>query len=287
MSIRTRRSEEARSHVARVRGIFASETSTSISKAKIYEDGSSRDVELEEARFEKTDAYTAWTGIADVLASANGKVCVVDPAHFTKPGGGYMNGAWDIESQLCSESNLFPILEGLESVFHAGNRHYGRGGLNSDRAVYIEDVMFITNGKMVRRDVLAISPVNRKMALENNRSEPECDLDLCNRVNSIMNIAALNSADTLVLSDFGCGYMGNDADVVAGLFKRWLDEHPGQFETVIFAIAGGPALDDFRDVFPEKPREVVVQESQDVDMTEDEDDSTDVEPTSEGRWVFN
>ena len=285
MANRDQRIAQAKDHISRVKGIFETDIARALEGIRIYEEGEARAVELEEARFENTTAHTAWTGIANALSFAEGKVCVVDPAHFTRPGGGYMNGAWDIESQLCAESNLLPILEGMDKTFYAENRHYGRGGLNSDRAVYIEDVVFTIKGKMKHCDVLVISPVNRKMALENNRSEAECDTDMRNRIISLMNIAAMNKADTLVLADFGCGYMGNDGKVVAGLFKEWLDEHPGQFETVIFAIAGGPALDDFRDVFPEKPKEDVVEQPVKTE-DDDEDEEIDIEPVSEGRWVF-
>ena len=185
------------------------------------------------------------------------------------------------------ESNLVPILEGMDKTFYAENRHYGHGGLNSDRAMYIEDVVFTIKGKMEYCDVLVISPVNRKMALENNRSEAECDTDMKNHIVSLMNLAAMNKADTLVLADFGCGYMCNDGKVVAGLFKEWLDAHPDQFETVIFAIAVGPALDDIRVVFPEKPKEFVIKEAPKTDELEEDDGEIDVEPVSEGRWVFD
>ena len=74
-------------------------------------------------------------------------------------------------------------------------------------------------------------------------------MDLAHRIETIMRIAAVNEADTLVLGAFGCGFFGNDPEQVAGLLKSWLDAHGGQFEKVVFSIAGGPALDAFREAF--------------------------------------
>ena len=287
MTPKEERAKEARDHISRVNGIFEAETAASIERVVIYEDGDMRNPELGEAKFEDTEAVTAWESVAKAIEKAKGRVCVVDPAHFTRPAGGYEKGSWDIESQICAESNLAPILKGIAQRFHQSNKHYGRGGLNSDRAAYIEGVVFTTSGEMKKCDVLAISPVNRKMARENNRSEAECDQDLANRVKTLLNIAAVHEIDTLVLHDFGCGWMGNDGASVAGLFKAWLDEHPGHIGKVVFAIAGGPALDDFRDVFPEEKRVVETEVSGEETENGADDFEIGIEQTSEGRWVFD
>ena len=288
MPTKEERQAEARKHNGLVRGVFASEVAAAIESAVIYEDGDGRELELPEPRFESTTAVVAWEPLARAIERAAGKGCVVDPASFTRPGGNYLGGGWSPEEQICAESSLFPVLEGMKESYYDENRQSGRGGLNSDRALYLSDIVFTTGGVTKRRDVLAIAPVNRRMALENHRSEAECDIDLANRIEALMRIAAANEVDTLVLHAFGCGFFGNDAARVAGLFKAWLDAHPGQFERVVFAIAGGPALDAFRDVFPEEGRrERVVEQVREEADVEDDEDETDVEPTSDGRWVFD
>ena len=286
MPTKEERQAEAKKHNGLVRGVFGSDIAAAVESAVVYEDGDGRELELPEARFEATEAVTAWDRMARVIDRASGKVCVVDPANFTRPGGNYLGGGWSPEEQICAESNLFPVLEGLKERYYDGNRQAGRGGLNSDRAVYLSDIVFTTGGVTKKRDVLVIAPVNRRFALENHRSEAECDADFANRVEALMRIAAANEADTLVLHAFGCGFFENDPAVVAGLFKTWLDAHPGQFEKVVFAIAGGPALDVFREMFPLEERErPVVEEA--PEEHEDDDDRTDVKPTSDGRWVFD
>ena len=289
MPTKEERQVEARKHNGLVRGVFASEIQQAVESAVIYEDGEGRELDLPEPRFEQTQVGVAWDTIARVVEAAAGKVCVLDPASFVRPGGNYLGGGWSPEEQICAESNLFPILEGLKERYYDKNRQSGRGGLNTDRALYLTDVVFTTAGVTKKRDILAIAPVNRRLALENNRPEAECDLDLANRIEALMRIAAANEPDTLVLCAFGCGFFENDATRVANLFKEWLDAHPGMFDRVVFAIAGGPSLDAFRAVFPEEERRREAAEEQ-VRAESDEDDDeedTDVAPTSNGRWVFD
>ena len=287
MPTKEERRKEAARHTGMVKGLFASEIEKTVESAVLYEDGEGRDLALPEPRFEKTTIKVEWSGIATVASSSYGKVCLLDPANYRTPGGNYLGGGWSPEEQICAESNLFPILEGLRETYYAGNKHTGRGGLYSDRALYLSDVIFTTGGIMQKRDVIVCAPPNRRFALENNRSEAECDIDLANRVRTILHIAAVHEVDTLVLNAFGCGFFDNDPSKVAGLFQTWLDAHPGQFQRVVFAIAGGPALDVFRAVFPRETKEgAKVPVAVDVEDGDDEYDDIDVKQTSEGRWVF-
>ena len=287
MPTKEERQAEARKHNGLVRGVFESDIAASIESAVIYEDGDGRELELGEPRFEETRAVVEWDTLARAIERANGKVCVLDPANFTRPGGNYLGGGWSPEEQICAESNLFPVLEGLKGTYHDNNRQSGRGGLNTDRAVYLHDIVFTTGGVTKMRDVLVVAPVNRRFALENHRSEAECDMDLANRVEAIMRIAAANEVDTLVLHAFGCGFFENDPKVVAGLFKSWIDANPGQFERVVFAIAGGPSLDVFREVFPFEETRRTVEVKEETPDEEEDEEGTDVAPTSDGRWVFD
>lgn len=280
------RKKEAQKHLGLVKGLFATETARTVEGATLYEDGEGRDLELPEPRFETTQIAVEWADAASVAQSAKGKVCLLDPASYTKPGGNYLGGGWSPEEQLCAESNLYCVLEGLADTYYADNRQSAHGGLYSDRALYLSDLMFTTGGAMKKRDVLVVAPPNRRFALENHRSEAECDFDLANRVRTIMTIAAANEVDVLVLCAFGCGFFDNDPAQVAGLFKAWLDEHPGQFERVVFAITGGPALDVFRDVFADavpKVEEAVVEA---VDDDDDDEEDWLPETNEDGRWVF-
>lgn len=286
MATKEERKVEAEKHLGLVRGLFAAETAATVEGAALYEDGDGRELTLPEPRFDQTEAVVEWGQLADAVARARGKACVVDPASYRVPGGNYLNGGWGTEEQICAESNLFPVLEGLRAVYHDANRQSAHGGLNSDRALYLRDVVFTTGGTMRKRDVLVCAPPNRNFALENHRSVAECDMDLAHRIEAVMRIAAANGADTLVMGAFGCGFFGNDAEHVAGLLKAWLDAHPGQFQTVVFSIAGGPSLDAFRAAFP---KEEAVQEAAADGEDEFDDDLDDWfynTDDNSGRWIF-
>ena len=49
---------------------------------------------------------------------AEGKTLVVDPASFTRPGGGYEDGAFGPEQILCANSNLYPVLRGMKRAYY-------------------------------------------------------------------------------------------------------------------------------------------------------------------------
>lgn len=289
MPTKEERQAEAKKHLGLVKGVFASDIQKSIEDRELYEDGEGRELELPEPRYERTEALVVWSQMAPAIAQAKGKVCVLDPANFRTPGGNYLGGGWSPEEQICAESTLFAVLEGLKAEYYDGNRQSGRGGLNTDRALYLRDITFTTGGVTRQRDVLVVAPPNRRFALENHRSEAECDLDLANRIETIMRIAAVHEPDTLVLNAFGCGFFENDPAQVAGLFKAWLDNHPGMFERVLFVIGGGPSLDAFRDAFPaeEAPRAEKAEPAHETGGEDEDEDEIDIEPTADGRWVFD
>ncbi|HAM14862.1 MAG TPA: TIGR02452 family protein [Eggerthellaceae bacterium] len=288
MPTRDERQIEAKKHLGLVKGVFAKEIAETVESAVLYEDGEGRDLALPEPRFETTEIRVERTEAAQAVYKAKGKACVLDFASYRNPGGGYANGGWAQEEALCAESNLQPILEGLRDVYYTPNRQTMRGGLYSDRALYLKDVMFTIDGGMKKRDVIVSAAVNRRFALENNRSEVECDIDMGNRVRSVLHIAAANEVDTLVLGAFGCGVFGNDPNKVALLFKNWLDANPGQFETVVFAVPSGPNHDVFAEVFPrkEEPVQPEVSVAEDDEFDDDVDDWFYNTDENSGRWIF-
>lgn len=288
MPTKDERKAEALKHIGLMKGVFSKEIAQTVESAVLYEDGEGRELPLPEPRFEQTKITVERIDAAQAITRAKGKACVLDFASYRNPGGGYANGGWAQEEALCAESNLMPILEGLRDVYYTPNRQSMRGGLYSDRALYLTDVMFTCDGGMNKRDVLVCAAVNRRFALENHRSEAECDIDMIHRVHAVMHIAAANEVDTLVLGAFGCGVFGNDPAKVAILFKDWLEAHPGQFETVVFAVPGGPNFEAFRAAFPseqEQPKPVTPALDED-EFDDDADDWLFNTDDHSGRWIF-
>lgn len=205
---------------------------------------------------------------------ATGKTMIVDPGAFTRPGGAYEDGAFGPEQILCSESNLYPILVAHKRDFYDKNRDYRRGSLFTDRALYVPEVLFSRGGDVRRADVLVIAEPIRAYALENHRSERECDKALADRIETIFRIAAASGAETLIMGAFGCGRNGYPVERVIELIQNWIAEHPGAVPNVVFAVPRMHA-DAFREAFgapePERPAPVVVAEDEGDREGDDED----------------
>lgn len=205
---------------------------------------------------------------------ATGKTMIVDPGAFTRPGGAYEDGAFGPEQILCSESNLYPILVAHKRDFYDKNRDYRRGSLFTDRALYMPEVLFSRGGDVRRADVLVIAEPVRAFALENHRSERECDKALADRIEAIFRIAAANGTETLIVGAFGCGRNGYPVEQVIELIQNWIAEHPGAVPNVVFAVPRMHA-DAFREAFgapePERPAPVVVAEDEGDREGDDED----------------
>lgn len=236
MPTRDERRNAAAKHIALVNGIFAAETKEAIASAKIYKDGEGRELELPDPAFEKTKTRVTTNFAPSAIHRAEGKIIVVDPASFTRPGGAYEDGSFGSEQILCANSNLYPVLQAMQSTYYNVNRSYQCGQLFTGRALYLEDIVFTRDGDMKKADVLAIAEPNRQRALENHRSERECDKVLADRIEAIMRIAAAHACETLIVGAFGCGREAGSEDYTITLFKNWIEAHPGSIGTVVFAV---------------------------------------------------
>ena len=171
---------------------------------------------------------------------------------------------------LCSDSNLFEVLDGIKRSFHARNRDYRRGMLFTDRCAYLPDVAFSRDGTVRKADVIAIAEPMRKRALENHRSEAECDHEQARRIETILCVAAANGCETLVTGAFGCGRLGYPVQQVIDLFKKWLDAHPGALKRVVFAVPRAH-FDAFDAAFGQPKEEAPAPVTVDEEETDDED----------------
>lgn len=256
MPSKEERQAEAKKHIALMKSVFSAETDAAIKSAKFYEDGEGRELPIPEPRFEATATEVTTDFMVTALYKHKGTVALVDPAAFSKPAGGYEEGSFGPEQALCSESNLYPVLSGLKKEYYDKNRGFASGQIYNDHAMYLSDVTFTRNGSICKAGVVVIAAPNRTRALENHRSPEGIDQALGFRIEALLRIAAANGAGTLICNAFGCGALGNDPQQVIGLFKGWLDAHPGVFETVVFAVPRA-SFDAFDAAFgapkPEEP----------------------------------
>ena len=278
MPTKDERKAQAKKHEGLMKGAFATETAATVANATIYEDGEARELELPEAPFDatRTEATTKFT--VNAIYDASGKVAVVDPVSFTRPGGNYEEGSFGPEQVLCHESNLYQVLCGMKRSYHDANRGFARGQLFTDRAMLLPDVVFLDRGQIHKTGVIAIPEPNRTRALENHRSENECDTCLAQRIESILRIAAVNGYETLVMGAFACNRENYDPQQVINLIRSWIDAHPGAIGTIVFAVPRA-LFDVFDEAFgqpaEETAPEVVAPEADGDD--EDEFDLDNIE----------
>lgn len=262
---RDERREAAAKHEGLMKTTLAQETSSTIEAAVIYEEGVGRELPLPEAAAEETETLVVTSFVpAAIWREGKGRIAVVDPAAFTRPGGAYEDGAFGPEQALCAESNLYQVLCGIKDQYHDRNRDYRRGMLFSDRAVFLPDVVFLRGGTPKKVDVIAVAEPLRTPALENHRSERECDNALRDRIETLLRIAAANECETLVCGAFACGRLGYDPQQVIELFAAWIAEHPGAIPRIVFAVPRQHA-DAFRAAFEKKVEVVAAPVAEDED----------------------
>ena len=248
MPTRDERRAEAVKHLALMKGAFAKETQATIDATVVYEDGDALALELPQPTAEATETQVTSDFTTTALRRAQGKTAIVDPVSYTRPGGAYEDGSFGPEQILCSESNLYPVLCGMKSAYHDQNRSYMCGMLLTSRAMYLPNVVFIREGEIREANVIAVPEPNRERALENHRSERECLDCLAARIETVLNIAAANEIETLIVNAYACGRQGFQPAQVIELFQQWIAAHPGVIKTIVFAVPRA-SFDAFDEAF--------------------------------------
>lgn len=70
-----------------------------------------------------------------------------------------------------------------------------------------------------------------------------------NRTEQILNVAAINRVDALILGAFGCGAFYNPPEIVARAFKESLEKYKYCFKYVEFAVYCKPTETMNHDIF--------------------------------------
>lgn len=196
------------------------------------------------------------------LARAGEKTAVLNFANAYKPGGGVKDGAMAQEECLCRSSNLYESLT-LPYIV----RHYyqwnqkNTGDMGSDRIIYSPKVTVFKSDDLYPvnlapeqwYDVDVIScaaPYYDKQKKEPVSME-KLEQVFLDRIRNILEVAAANAADHLVLGAFGCGAFNNPPEVVANMFRKLLidDGYGALFKSVTFAIKKNEKRSTNFDVF--------------------------------------
>lgn len=167
-------------------------------------------------------------------ASHYDNACCLNFASHKRPGGGYkavQHVPMPIKTQeedLFRRSNLPDIMDTKQV-----RQHYPLSGVEG---IYCGGVQVERDNKLVAHDPYTVAVVTVP-AVVNPQPHQKCLVR--DKVKRILEIAADQGHDVLILGAWGCGVFNNDPEEIARLFKGFLeDEFRGVFSEVVFAIPG-------------------------------------------------
>ena len=191
-------------------------------------------------------------------AYAGKKVCVLNFASASNPGGGVTHGSFAQEESLCRCSTLYPCLrqDAMWEQFYLPHRMQPNP-LHTDDCIYTPGVVVLKTDEMPPQDLpeedwLEVSVIS--CAAPNLRSMPSnimnpgdgtepvvvTDAQLeeihTRRLRRILEIAQHEGDEVVILGAFGCGAFMNDPVVVARAMNRVVQEYRNCFDTVEFAV---------------------------------------------------
>ena len=231
------------------------------------------DLELPAPAYE-CDAQVIVTGNRTFEAAAKyrgQKVCTLNFASSSNPGGGVTNGARAQEECLCRCSTLYGCLNTRQmwDKFYAPHRQ-AHNPLHTDDIIFTPNVLVIKDDdhnpldEPFLVDVITCAAPNLRQEPSNiyNAGDgshaalisPEELLTLhIRRARRIMTVAARNRAEVLILGAFGCGAFRNDPKVVATAYKAVIADYLRHFRIIEFAVYCRPPYDNnyltFKSIF--------------------------------------
>ena len=192
------------------------------------------------------------------------RVGVLNFAAPMHPGGDVIRGSDTQEAGICRCSTLYPCLhtERWMQQYYGENRRMPEAGYGNS-CIYIPDVIgvrqdaefpvLLPEQEWYAFDV--ISCAAGKVDVYNKKSEEDCQRgqaeseQLERQIEMILQIAARQQINILVLGAFGCGRAGNEPEMVAHTFKKALNAHCHTFRAIEFAIYSSKEKNMNYDIF--------------------------------------
>lgn len=178
------------------------------------------------------------------LTHNKGRVCVMDFASYTNPGGGFINGAMAQEEDICNMSGLYPCLESKQDVYTERKSMLNDHVFNNDY-FYVQTCPFIINGKVYLADVMAIAAPNSN---KTSASHDEISKALHERMELAFLVPHVYGCKNIVLGAFGCGVFGNDVDEVASIWKELQTTYDGLYSNIAYAVKDKDMVKTFRSI---------------------------------------
>lgn len=184
-------------------------------------------------------------------AYKNQKVCVLNFASATTPGGGVVRGATAQEECLCRVSTLYSCIETKDmwNGFYAPHR-VENNHLHNDDIIYTPDVIVLksdtVNPKLLpEKDWYKVDVITcaAPKLIHIKISEKELFEIQEKRIRRILSVAANNGNEVVVLGAFGCGAYRNSPRIVAMAANKVIQEFKNYFKVIEFANYCSPEND--------------------------------------------
>ena len=194
------------------------------------------------------------------------KVCVLNFASATNPGGGVTKGSSAQEECICRVTGLYFCLNTRKmwDDFYTPHRNEANP-LHNDDIIYTPDVTVFKcdtgNPQLMKErewyDVNVITcaapnlrakPANAFNSGDGNKSVKVTDKELLaiheKRLRRILDVAADEGNEIVILGAFGCGAFENKPSVVATAAKHVIEEYRHAFSGIEFAVYCRPGDDE-------------------------------------------
>ena len=186
------------------------------------------------------------------------KVCILNFASATNPGGGVIKGSSAQEEAICRCSTLYPNLkeQRMWYQFYAPHRR-AHDPLHNDDCIYTPGVVvfksdtdypqLLPEEKWYSVNVLTCAAPNlrERPSTEMNSGDGDAAVHISReelqalhekRMRRVLEIAWAKENEVVILGAFGCGAFRNPPTVVAQAMKTVVQEYRKNFETIEFAV---------------------------------------------------
>ena len=196
----------------------------------------------------------AQTSAIRLLAEGKTNLVALNFASAINPGGGVLSGANAQEESLARSSGLYSCL--LRKPMYYNRNNLLNHSYYNDEMIYSPGVVFFRDGELnLLEEPFFMSIITAAAPAKMIMKEP--DLLRINeafrvRINRILQLSMQKGHKTLILGAWGSGAFGNDAQVVANIFKNCLNNY-SCFEHICFSVYDKPEntynFDSFKKVF--------------------------------------
>lgn len=245
---RVERRNHAVEHTKRMNELYSNEIAESFAKSIIYGINAKKPELIEsdnipEVNIVKNDVVSALYDLP-----TNKKICVLNFASYTHPGGMFIDGSSAQEESICHESNLYNIISQFEPTFYAWNLSNKHKALYRDRAIYTPDVVFEHNGEKRTADVLTCAAPNYGAANKyQDVGHTENYLALSQRAKFVKQILETNNVEIAILGAWGTGVFRQDVNDVAELWKKLFKT--SNIKKVVHPIIDQQTVDKFEEIY--------------------------------------